>query len=895
VLKAQGTDLAVSASYTENAYKWAQEVMSQAVHRCRPRTPFQETLLELAAARMCEHFHLPQDTRSLPSKGNVLQGRTSKRDHAVLVQTLGALKPSDAVRVWWFVEELRRARYRATLKLIYNAWQACQARHSRLLQLVSSQSNHRGSRVIMKRDALEPLSAALDSLPHVKASKMPPHVMSEARNLTVMHVPAYLSSAAVARLLSKSIMAAGLETFDALSCEEELDEDELQEGLVEALVDDEVLHALAEHADSLRELSFRLSSSVTSSSVNGILCATGTNLRSLSLSGIASVQSSNTNLAAADSGHHVPKPNLSGGELLLSQIPWQRLNALQILRLQQAPLTDQILININKALKSLDELDLSYCIRITDASMHHVMQKQEHLQVIVLNGCDNVADAALLALCARTWRMYNEKRDIHAVPLHFFDTFMSDTYKQSNAVVVQVHQQGANAALQSFSKAAGARKPPARAISLWQGVDPKGRNSVSFDDVKRVLKSFPPGFSEFLFHELQHSQKEEVKERADGGRTGGDEALLSFEMFLAHFWEILQPLDEHEEFIRGLSKMRQKLELETQPTAVKFLLQHSHASLVWLGCEASELHAALKTTEKETEHAYNLRILTMRNSAVDMLQAKAEMLGPLFQKLQRLHLLLSEVLGCAALEDNRGTPSDPRRAEAVSLLVPPALKAKIVHEGCWVAEKGNKGARSSLKASNGVSGEGGETRQAIASAVRRHMLSLKVQLRRYQSHVGSLLKLKDLQATTINGAFLKIEIKSAILSKDIVNPFADTAHADSDEDDDAQDGSSEALNVSDIRVCASVSMLCREPSQLPRQNTGTRDQTRTPQWNSVFFYDLCDATEVSSTSCDSSSLVHQCLVERICLTLLSPTSVRISLKLLTSTSSCPGRNYGGKG
>ena len=876
MLKAQGTDLAASERYTENAYKWALEVMSQAVHRCRPRTPFQESLLELAAARMCEHFHLPPDTRSLPSKGNVLQGRTSKRDHAVLVQALRALKPSDAVRVWWFVEDLRRARSRATLQLIFNAWQACQARTS---QLVSPQSNHRGSRVIMKRDALEPLSAALDSLPHVKASKMPPHVMSEARNLTVMHVPAYLSSAAVARLLSKSIMAAGLEIFDALTCEEELDEDELQEGLVEALVDDEVLYALAEHADSLRELSFRLSSSVTSSSVNGILYATGKNLRSLSLQGIASVHSSNMNLAADSAspsassgqqgGHHGRKPSVSGGEMLLSQIPWQRLDALQILRLQQAPLTDQILININKALKDLIELDLSYCLRITDASMHHVMQKQEHLQVIVLNGCDNVADAALLALCARTWRMYNEKRDIHAVPIQFFDNFMSNTYKKSNAIVVQVLQQGANAALQSSStgpRAAGARIPPARAISLWQGVDPKGRNSVCFDDVKRVLKSFPLELVDFLFHELHRSQKEEVKERADGGPTGGDEAL-SFEMFLAHFWEILEPLDEHEEFIRGLGKMSKKLEHETQATAVKFLLHHSHASLVWLGCEASELHAALETTEKETEHAYNLRILAMRKNAVDMLRAKSEMLGPLFQKLQRLNLLLSEVLGCAVLhadsEDSRGTPSDPRRAEAVSLLLNPTLKARIVHEGCWVADKGNKGTRSRSKASNGgsagVSGESGETRQAIASVVRRHMLSLKVQLRRYQSHVGCLLKLKDLQATRINGAFLKIEIKSAILSKDIVNPF---------EDDDAQDGSSEALNVSDIRVCASVSMLCREPSELPRQNTGIRDQTRTPQWNSVFFYDLCDATEVSSTSCNSSSPVHQCLVERMCLTLV---------------------------
>ena len=99
--------------------------------------------------------------------------------------------------------------------------------------------------------------------------------------------------------------------------------------------------------------------------------------------------------------------------------------------------------------------------------------------------------------------------------------------------------------------------------------------------------------------------------------------------------------------------------------------------------------------------------------------------------------------------------------------------------------------------------------------------------------------------TQINGAFLKIEIKSGILSKDIVNPFADTLPgAQDDSDDDGKDGSSEALNISDIRVRASVSLLCNDPSQLPSQNTGLQDQTRMPQWNTVMFYDLCDASEV---------------------------------------------------
>jgi len=46
------------------------------------------------------------------------------------------------------------------------------------------------------------------------------------------------------------------------------------------------------------------------------------------------------------------------------------------------------------------------------------------------DGCDNLADAALLALCARTWRFYNVKRERHAVPLRFFDAFIQESYKK---------------------------------------------------------------------------------------------------------------------------------------------------------------------------------------------------------------------------------------------------------------------------------------------------------------------------------------------------------------------------------------------------------------------------------------------------------------------------------
>ena len=62
----------------------------------------------------------------------------------------------------------------------------------------------------------------------------------------------------------------------------------------------------------------------------------------------------------------------------------------------------------------------------------------ERLQVLKVNGCDKLGDSSLLALCARTWRLYNPRRDKHPVPLRFFDSFLPDTFKASGAVSVQV-------------------------------------------------------------------------------------------------------------------------------------------------------------------------------------------------------------------------------------------------------------------------------------------------------------------------------------------------------------------------------------------------------------------------------------------------------------------------
>ena len=71
--------------------------------------------------------------------------------------------------------------------------------------------------------------------------------------------------------------------------------------------------------------------------------------------------------------------------------PTKMRRELQVLRLVQAPLTDAMLLGISHALHGqLRELDLSFCIQITDSSMNHVLQKQERLGLLKVDGCDQV-------------------------------------------------------------------------------------------------------------------------------------------------------------------------------------------------------------------------------------------------------------------------------------------------------------------------------------------------------------------------------------------------------------------------------------------------------------------------------------------------------------------------
>ena len=190
------------------------------------------------------------------------------------------------------------------------------------------------------------------------------------------------------------------------SCEEDLGEVELQEGPV-PLVDNAVLIALAEHAGSLRKLAFRCNQKCSSASVKGLLYACGPRLLELTLSGVQAMVSSSaaavTRVPSSSSSDLIPSSRrMSGGEKMLSEIPYKRLSELSVLRLRQAPLTDAMLLAINAALHGhLKELDLSFCIQITDSSLHHVLQKQERLEVLGLDGCDQLVDRyVFVCLCA---------------------------------------------------------------------------------------------------------------------------------------------------------------------------------------------------------------------------------------------------------------------------------------------------------------------------------------------------------------------------------------------------------------------------------------------------------------------------------------------------------------
>jgi hypothetical protein len=249
VLRAVGTDLAESADYRQRAGKWAQVVLQQAVDRCRPRSLLQESLLELVALRMRQHLDLPPDSTSsngvFSVSGSLAMLSKEEKRKCSLVRALRGLAPADAARVWGFLESLRQVRCCSNVVLVEAAWRCC---HVQLLQCLAPPRK----RHVQKRHVLHPLHDALEHLPLPKQAASLHELLSEAAGVCEFHVPSYLSSAAVARLAGKSIMSGQLQVFDALSCEEDLDEEELQQGLVSALVDDDVLFSLADHAATLR-------------------------------------------------------------------------------------------------------------------------------------------------------------------------------------------------------------------------------------------------------------------------------------------------------------------------------------------------------------------------------------------------------------------------------------------------------------------------------------------------------------------------------------------------------------------------------------------------------------------------------------------------------------------
>jgi hypothetical protein len=180
-------------------------------------------------------------------------------------------------------------------------------------------------------------------------------------------------------------------------------------------------------------------------------------------------------------------------------------------------------------------------------------------------------DRALLALCARTWRLFNVKRLLHPVPLHFFDHFMSEHYKKSNEVVVQVlppnwqAEEGDAQSASASAQASGASKEgfiSNRDRVLWHNLDPQGRDEVSFRHLKQALMPlYPAQVVFFLFSEMLRSLAEQdedgdadVRAGAEAG-GGDDETNLNSEQFRVYFWEILEAVEDHEKFCEVLGKV----------------------------------------------------------------------------------------------------------------------------------------------------------------------------------------------------------------------------------------------------------------------------------------------------------------------------------------------------
>ena len=228
---------------------------------------------------------------------------------------------------------------------------------------------------------------------------------------------------------------------------------------------------------------------------------------------------------------------------------------------------------------------------------------------------------------------------------------------------------------------------------------------------------------------------------------------------------------------------------------MKFLLASNQEHLVRLGCDEHEIKAAQETSERETQHVQHQRVLTIRRNTIALLKAKKDALTHRVDRLKRLQTLLATVLGVTAdapggpaVEDGEDWRKDGEgEVGHLRQAADDSVKAKVVDAGCWQQDQPER-AGSKRGRRSAVGGGKVVTREALARAVVRHMRSVKAQLRRYESHTGPLVKLQELSAFKLNGAFLKVEIVSAVLSKDnIPNPFAELT-AGAGEDDDSDEG-----------------------------------------------------------------------------------------------------------
>ena len=240
-------------------------------------------------------------------------------------------------------------------------------------------------------------------------------LLEEAAALRELVVPEYMSAHAVGRLLSAPLMSppqlirfdwSGRQGEDGEVLEEE---QEAEVPLVLEGADEEVLAALAEHAPSLREVCLRCSGATSAAAMVRLLQACGARLRVLSLLGLDSLATPAPRARAAEEGDDAAassqgasgqgdsdcgevgrrgrerkKTKVGGGVAFMSQLPWGQLRGLQVLTLAQSGLTDEMLIGINAALGAhVRHLDVSLCVNITDAGLSPVLQKQEHLKVLM--------------------------------------------------------------------------------------------------------------------------------------------------------------------------------------------------------------------------------------------------------------------------------------------------------------------------------------------------------------------------------------------------------------------------------------------------------------------------------------------------------------------------------